>query len=299
MGDFFTVGEHYANRLGEYEVMEVATPVLKIKYTETGRVQEVEEELQERIVRNLQREIALANAEPEERKAPTKSTRTRRKRAKFEGFNRGDFDGDISGTSWRAKTGLGGLLAQNLTDKTGEALDSWAPNRQTACFITSPEEASSEFQSDSAQFFVLTAPSGLTYGLSIHRPADAAEGSTAWDRLLTTLGEEDTVAAQLNDLLTSGNVELSWYGEAWGEAERETVRGDDDGLQLDRGTVTESDSIDAVLERLNEAPQDQALILTVEAGMAVDDAIAAGPGLADTITDLLEQLMGLYQACKG
>ena len=300
MGEYFKVGEAYANRIGEYEVVEVRTPALVIRYKATGRLQEVEELLQERIVRNLLREVELANQPPEERKVVAKPQRQRRKRAKFEGFAAADFQGNVSGTSWRSKTGLGGVLAQALIDRSAELFDSWAPNRQTACYITSPEEASQEYLGDSAQFFVLAGGAGLTYGLSIHRPADAAEGSTAWDRLLTALSEDDPTAGQLNDLLLSGHVELSWYGETWGATERETVRsGEEEGLMLDRGSVTETDSIEAVIERLNEAPSDQGLILTVESSLAADDAVAAGPGIADTIAELFEQLLGIYRACRG
>jgi len=299
MGDFFQVGEHYQNRIGEYEVVEVNTPSLVIKYAETGRLQTVEEELQERIVRNLRREIELANKPEEERKPAAKKRPSRSKRAKFEGFEMGDFDGSVKGTSWRSKTGLGGYLAQGLTDRTGEAFDSWAPNRQTACYIGSPDDASAESLGDSAQYFVKTGPSGLTYGLSVHRPADAAEGATAWDRLVGSLTDDDTLASQLTDLLTSGVVALSWYGESWGDAEKETVRGDDEGLTLDRGSVTESDTLEAVLARLNEVPQDQPLILTIESELSTQEGISGGAGLADTILDQLEQLIGLYRACRG
>ncbi len=299
MGDYFQVGTHYQNRIGEYEVVEVNTPTLVIKYVETGRLQTVEEELQERIVRNLERETALANKPEEERKPAAKKRPTRSKRAKFEGFVVGDFDGAVKGTSWRSKTGLGGYLAQGLMDRGGEAFDSWAPNRQTACYIGSPEEASAEALGDSAQFFVRTGPGGLTYGLSVHRPADAAEGATAWDRLVGSLTDDETIASQLTDLLTSGVVALSWYGESWADTDKETVRGDDGGLTLDRGSVTETDTLEAILERLNEVPQDQPLILTVECELSAQESIAGGAGLGDTILDQLEQLIGLYRACRG
>ncbi len=299
MGDFFKTGETYANRLGEYEVVEVKTPTLVIRYTDTGRLQEVEEELQERIVRNLRREQEIASQPPEERRTAAKPVRQRRRRAKFDGFTVQDFHGNVSGTTWRSRTGLGGVLAQTLGDRTGEAFESWAPNKQTVCYVTSPEEASQEFLGDSVQFYVKTSATSLAYGLSIHRPAEAAEGSTAWDRLLTVLGEDEATATLLTDLLVGEQVELSWSGVTWSEAEKETVRGDDDGLRLDRGSTTENDTVEALLERLNEASADEGLILTVESAIAIDDAVAAGPGVLDSICDLLEQLIGLYRACKG
>ncbi len=299
MGDFFVVGERYENRIGEYEVVEVNTPSVVIRYLETGRLQTVEEELQERIVRNLRRERELADQPPEERRSAPKAQRQRKKKAKFDGFVADDFSDGSGGSNWRTKAGLGGVLADLLTGRTGESLDSWAPSRQPVCYLTAPEETSSEFLADSAQFFVEASHDGLSYGLRLHRPADASEGATAWDRLLTALSEDDPVAVSLRDLLASGVAELSWYGEAWGAAEKETVRADDDGLLLERGTVTESDSVEAVIERLNEAPQDQGLILTVESSMSVHDAMSAGPGIADTIADLLDPLVALYRACRG
>lgn len=299
MADFFTVGESYENRLGTYEVVERKTPMLVIRYHATGRMQEVEEELQERIVRNLMRERELALRPAEERRPPAKATRQRRKRAKFDGFVSADFEGKIAGTSWRAKTGLGGVLAEALTDATGEPFDSWAPNRQTAVYITHPEECGPQFASDSAQFFVLTSDVGLSFGLSIQRPAEAAEGATAWDRLLSTLTDDEEVAARLSDLLTDGVVELSWYGQTWGVSERETVRGAEDGLISDRGAVVESDTFEDIIERLNEAPQDENLILTIDSSMSQDDAIKAGAAIADTVAALFESLMFLYRACTA
>lgn len=299
MPEFFKVGESYENRLGTYEVTERKTPLLVIRYHETGRLQEVEEELQERIVRNLMRERELALRPAEERRPATKAARPRRKRAKFEGFAHADFEGKIAGTSWRAKTGLGGVIAEALTDTSGEPFDSWAPNRQTAVYITNPDECGAQFLADSAQFFILTSEVGLSYGLSIQRPAEAAEGATAWDRLLSTLTDDEEVSARLSDLLTDGTVELSWYGQTWGMSERETVRGAEDGLISDRGAVVESDTFEDIIERLNEAPQDENLILTIDSSMSQDDAVKAGASIADTVVALFEALIFLYRACTA
>jgi hypothetical protein len=299
MGTFFVAGERYRNRIGEYEVIEIKTPVLTIRYVETGRLQEVEEELQERIVRNLLREVELANRPAEAKRAAERPSRARGRKAKFDGFTAEDFLDKIAGTNWRAKTGLGGLIAECLADHTGDEFTSWAPNRQTAVYVTLPELAGAEHLSDSAQFFVATSGAGVSYGLLVKRPADVGEGVSAWDRLLSSLSDDETLAAVLNDLLTSGSAELSWYGDAWGPAEKETVRGDDAGLTFDRGNATEMDSIEGLIERLQEAPQDQSVTLTVESGLSIDDAIAAGAGTSDTILDLMRLLVGLFRACTG
>ena len=68
------------------EVIEVKTPMLQIRYVENGRLQEVEEELQERIVRNLLREIEIANKPPEAKRVAERPKTARRKRAKYDGF---------------------------------------------------------------------------------------------------------------------------------------------------------------------------------------------------------------------
>ena len=299
MGDFFKAGETYENRIGEYQVVEVKTPLIQIRYTATGRLQEVEEELQERIVRNVRRERDLANRPEEERKPASKAARARRKRAKFDGFTPDDFLGKIAGTSWRAKTGLGGVLAEHLIEATGEPFDSWAPNRQTAVYIANPDDCGPQSLTDSAQFFAHASEAGLSFGLSIQRPAEAAEGATAWDRLLTTLSDDEDLASRVSELISDGTVELSWYGETWGASERETVRGADDGLISDRGAVTESDTIEELLERLNEAPMDENLILTIDNSMSQDDAIKAGASIGETIGSLFEQLAFLYRACTA
>lgn len=300
MGEFFTAGEHYENRLGEYEVLEVKTPMLLIRYAATGRLQEVEQELQERIVRNLRREQAIASKAVEERNKPVEAKGpARRKRARFPGFADTDFAGKIQGTSWRSKTGLGGVVAEQLTDVTGDTFDSWAPNRQTAVYIASPDLCGAEHLHDSAQYFIMTTPTDVTYGLMVQRPADSVEGATAWDRLIGALSDDEVSAAKLEDLLTNGNAELTWCVENWGPNERETVRGDVGGLTIDRGAVSESGSLEGLVERLNEAPQDQNLVLTIEAGLSAGDAITAGGGIAETVSEFMVQLIGLYRACSG
>ncbi|MCC7493757.1 MAG: hypothetical protein IT204_15485 [Fimbriimonadaceae bacterium] len=300
MGGFFEVGSNYANRLGEYEVVEVATPRLKIRYVANGRLQDVDEELQERIVRNLRRELERAASAPEERAAAAaKTARPKRKRTHFEGFNATDFQGSGAGSGWRTKTSLGGWLAQSLADTAAGEFDSWAADRMIGCYVTSPAEAAAKSHHDSAQFFVTTSPEGLVYGLEVHRPADAAEGTTAWDRFISALSDDEHTAATLQDLLTSEKAELTWYSETFGRSERQRVRGEEDGLLLDRGAVTESDSFDAVIERLNEAPTDQPLVLTIEGSMSPQEAISAGTTAAQTILDLFGRLITLYEACKG
>ena len=99
MGDFFKVGERYQNRIGEYEVIEVKTPTLQIRYVANGRLQEVEEELQERIVRNLLREIEIANKPPEAKRVAERPKAPRRKRSKYEGFVAEDFLDKTTGCS--------------------------------------------------------------------------------------------------------------------------------------------------------------------------------------------------------
>lgn len=299
MGEFFVVGQRYSNRIGEYEVVELKAPLLQIRYTENGRLQDVEIELQERIVKNLQRELEFANRPAEVKRAAERPARPRRKRAKFDGFVREDFGDKAAGSNWRAKTGLGGLLADTLAERSGDDFDSWAPTRQAIVYIAPPDLCGAEHLSDSAEFFVATSGDECTYGLLVKRPADVAEGVSAWDRLLSALSDDETLAAGLNDLLTNGSAQLSWFGDIRGSSDKETVRGDDSGLTFDRGNATEMDNIEGLIERLQEAPQDQGVTLSIDSALPTADALAAGAGVSDTILDLMVQLIGLYRACTG
>lgn len=298
MGGFFKAGERYQNRFGEYDVLEVRTPLLLIRYVENGRVQEVEEDLQERIVRNLRREVELANRPPEERKKPKRASRARRKKAKFEGFAAADFQGKIAGTSWRAKTGLGGVMSDGLSALAGDNFDSWVPNRQTAVYVAKPEECSAKFFAETAQFFAQTSRDGLTFGLAVHRPADG-DGTTAWDRLMAALAEDDSSAEELRAVLVDQDAELNWYAEASGETGAETIRAQDGELFADKGAVTETDTMDDLIERLKDAPEDQSLTLRIERSLTPPEAIAAGPEIGESVVGFMQRLLGLYRACSG
>ncbi|MBI2301604.1 MAG: hypothetical protein HYU66_22100, partial [Armatimonadetes bacterium] len=132
----------------------------------------------------------------------------------------------------------------------------------------------------------------------VKRPAESDE-TTAWDHLVSALGEDENLAEALDDLLRSDEVSLSWFGETKGAAGAETIRAQEDGLAMDRGAVTESDSIEGLLARLEDAPDDQNLTLSIENSLTVGEAIAAAGDINDTVVDLFEKLIGLYRACAG
>lgn len=299
MGDFFKVGETYENRLGEYEVVEVKTPELVIRYLAKGRVATVEEALQERIVRNLRREREAAEAPAEQTRAARVRTPKRRK-IRFDGFQAGDFNPESgASTNWRTKAGLAGWLAESLTDNLGLEVASWAPPRQPTGYLTQPDLATKEREADSAYYFMTCGPDGLTYGLRVRRPADNPEGASALDRLLGALSDDEQLTSSLEALLLGGTLELTWYSEVAGPEARERVRGDGSSLIVQHGTVTDADTSEALLERLQRAPADQGIWLTVETGLDAQDALDVGQPLAETILETMTALGPFFAACVG
>lgn len=299
MGDFFKVGETYENRLGEYEVVEVKTPELVIRYLAKGRTATVEEALQERIVRNLRREREAAAAPPELTRA-ARARAPRRRKVRFQGFQAGDFNPEIEGTTnWRTKAGLAGWLAESLTDHLGLDVASWAPGRQRTGYLTQPDLATKEREADSAYYFMTCALDGLTYGLRVRRPADNPEGASSLDRLLGALSDDEQLTSTLEALLLAGTLELTWYSEVAGPEARERVRGDGNSLIVQHGTVTDADTPEALLERLQRAPADQGLWLTIETGLDAQDALDAGQPLAQTILETMIALGPFFAACVG
>ena len=97
---------------GAYKVLAISPPKMVIEY-ESGEQATVNIAIQERIWQRIQDERIIAQHEFE------RKTAINRPKINFRGLTEGDFKENVAGTNWRSREGLGGLVAQQLTDLTG------------------------------------------------------------------------------------------------------------------------------------------------------------------------------------
>jgi len=160
----FTVGQVNRNRDGEYTVVEIDGPKMVIWYA-GGRLLDTTVATQARIWQNMQYELPIAEEAPRGRIAP--KGQPPRERAGFSGLQESDFQHGTAGTSWRARTSLGGLLAQRLSSEAGRRFQSYAIYRRAEVHIAQPERRHDEsgLKLRDAKFVFQLDPEGARFGL--------------------------------------------------------------------------------------------------------------------------------------
>lgn len=120
----FRVGERYRNRIGEYTVIELTESKMVTRFDD-GREFTADIGIQARIWQNLLDDSRLGAPAHGPDMQFTASTDPESRGRDFHGLQETDFRGDILGTSWRARSSLGGLLAQSMSDATGREFESY------------------------------------------------------------------------------------------------------------------------------------------------------------------------------
>ena len=165
----FHAGGRYRNRTGEYEVVKLEDPQMVIRYAD-GHEITTTIEMQARIWHRLQEEESLG-IDPRDAlvQFPTATNPESRGRD-FHGLQETDFTGEILGTSWRARSSLGGLLAQAMSDATGRQFEPYPIYPYPEVHIAQPEyyrepHGKGSPRAQSSRFFLLLGGWGATFGL--------------------------------------------------------------------------------------------------------------------------------------
>jgi hypothetical protein len=169
----FKIGETYRNELGEYEVVSINDPNMVIRYSDGGE-REAEIAFQHRIWERIQDEEEVKR-EAELRKIKSKTKRrssTAKHGTAFHGLEEGDFQTSITGTSWRARSGLGGLLALRLSTLSGRDFESRAVARQPRVFVTIPDPDTPEATVRKAKFMCGMDETGSYHGIYVEKSPD-------------------------------------------------------------------------------------------------------------------------------
>ncbi len=293
----FVVGKRYRNRDGEYEVLRIDGPAMEIRYTD-GRTILATVETQAIILTNMRAESTALQAPARPGQGRSRH-RSAPKGIRFDGLAEGDFQRGTAGTTWRARTGLGGLLAQRLSAEVGQEFQSYAIYRRAEVHIARPEcyhNTQRRGWRDCKFVFILD-DDGARYGLYIEKNDGPMDETWHWPRLLAALGRDK--ALQDKTLAAMHRLGLAWEVYAWPKppwtAKAVASAG---GLAWQR----EADEVELIgwpefVERLAQIEAWCDLCLFARLGKA--EAIAAGAGVAGRAVAVYRELLPLYGAAVG
>jgi hypothetical protein len=301
----FEVGKMYRNRRGEYSVVAIQEPLMLIRYSD-GTTLRTRVDLLARIWANIQFEAAAEREE--ERLAASREVRRRgggARRAviqgrKAEALREADFQAGVSGTTWRARTHLGGLLAQGLSLATPYEFQSYAVYRQAWAQVALPDHYDVKYKRRQAKFVFGLDAGQVTYGFYIERNDGPMDEGWHWPRMVRILEVDGALQAELQVAMRMQALEWRMVAHARSEP-LAVVTATVDALQWAR-------SVDDVPEPLSWAEFAAWLgaldpeiwwNLWLVTGLPKADALDAGLAIADSAVAVFRALLPLYEASAG
>ncbi len=288
----FEVGGKYRNRHGEYEVINLEGPKMVIRYS-NGNSLETTVELQARIWWNIQAEQNMKS--PTHKPGPRPPRRQRG--LKFQCLQDRDFQKGVAGTSWRARTSLGGLLAQRMSDTTQYFFQSHAIYRRAEVHIVQPTHYDTKTKLRKAKFVLELDSECARYGFYIEKNDGPMDDTWHWLDFLASLDSDPELCRTVET--TMRKLGLRWEICVWDEGGLMAQMGaSPDGLiwkQKDRDEPEEV-SWSGFVKRLRDIETEKWCDLYLCADIAKDEAIAAGIHLVDTVTEVYRALLPLYEA---
>jgi hypothetical protein len=292
----FKIGGTYRNRRGEYEVISIDGPKMVILYSHGGML-ETTVELQARIWQNIQAE--------ESRESSARRPSSRRRRAKraakeelgFDGLQDDDFKKGVAGTSWRARTGFGGALAQRMSDATGGVFQSYAVRGRAEVHIARPARYEAKTRSQHARFAFRLDAEGATYGFAIEKNDGRMDDTWDWPRFLDALSGDPKLRQGVESAMRG--LGLRWamtVGAGGGVTAHVQALATGLTWEWEETGVSEEIRWPAFIERLRDIDTKESCDLYLWTSTAKSDAIATGTKLVDTATQVYRALLPLYEA---
>ncbi len=301
MENKFKVGGTYCNRSGQYEVVELDEPYMVIRYQD-GRQIETTTTLQGRIRGNMQaeqqrrQEVLRASAR---RKVGTARTGALSRGAKFTGLLPGDFQRGMTGTTWRARPYLGGLLAERLSAATQRAFLSYAIYRRAEVHIVLPERyhnTQKDRARDAKLVFELDV-TGARYGFYIEKNNGPMDGAWHWLNMLAALGSDEALQQATSKAMRRQRLQWEVYIAPTLEATALVAAGEG-GLEWRGQGNDEAESLSwpQFAERLSAIDADAWCNLYLCARMTKEEGLAASAGIAGPVVEAYRALLPLYDA---
>ena len=287
MNHSFKIGETYENMNGPYTVLSVSPPKMTIRY-EDGTQSVVDIVIQERIWNRIQDELDFARQEYERR------TKINRPHIDFSGLTEDDFKDNVTGTKWRRKGGLAGLVSRQLSDLSTMKFTSTTISRLPQFFVH-PPHLSMLHKTERVKlpkFAVRLSPEKLLYGFYIEKSDKEMDREWYWPRFLDLMSE-----VRWQDYLTRTLVEREMK---WILRFEENITNSEGDLLSDE-IVISSFSKDSQFPTfsdfviyLQNLPEDKWCNLYIAKTMDKQEAIDLQTRVSGAISQTLNALLPLY-----
>lgn len=295
----FKIGEKYRNRHGEYEVVSIDRPKMVIRYSD-GQIVKTTVQMQQRIRRNIQLDeiapkVALGSRGRSRKKPPSD-----RRGRQFEGLQSNDFQAAVTGTSWRARTSLGGLLARTMSEATKYRFQSYAICARPEAHVVQPAHYHESTRWQEAKFLLKLDSEHARYGFHIERSDEPMDDTWDWQRFTASLGGDE--ALQRSVWSAMNELDLHWDVYFEGETLLAAhVMPADGGLRWEPTGEGDSETMSwpDFATKLTDFQPGSWCDLYLCKYIAKDEAIATGVGLADEVRRIYEALLPLYRASVG
>lgn len=292
----FQVGGKYRNRDGEYEVIRLDDRKMEIQYT-SGRVLETDVELQARIWHNIQTEESL-KASVENSGSTSRRRRRKAQRGRgFQGLKDHDFQKGVAGTSWRARTGLGGLLAQRLSDTTPHFFQSYAIYRRAEVHIARPECYDPQDKLRQAKFILSLDSEEASYGFYIEKNEGPMDDTWHWPNFMEAFESNPTLRQEVESAMRK--LELHWKLYVWADGGLVTqVKASPTRLMWVQKEKEEWEETQwpVFIKRLQEIEAEKWCDLFLTTSTAKEQVLAVGIQFVDTVAEVYRALLPLYEA---
>ncbi len=286
----FKVGETYRNNLGEYEVINIDEPDMTIKL-EDGRTIETTVKLQARIWKRIKWE------KRHKKQLKRAKRQGRRRKSKFKGLTDQDFQSGVKGTSWRARTSLGGLMSDKLSEKTPYDFQSYAVYGRPENHLVIPDYYDKSDRWKSAKFVLDLNAERARYGFYIEKKASPEE-IWDWTRLVEALGSDEDLQDDTEETMRQMNLHWELYaGEEGEQFIGQAEVAEEEGLEWESADgEIEALTWETFGDLLQELDPDRWYHLYLGASMQKDEAIEQARRIAELTTDIYRMLLPLYEA---
>lgn len=209
----------------------------------------------------------------------------------FTGLVASDFKMNVTGTHWRAKSGLGGLLAQALSDRSGRTFLHHAVYRRPEVLFGEPPRFDRQNQGEMnlrvAKFFIYLDSEVASYGFYVEKPHYLMTPEWEWPAFVQAMAD-DALVSEVDAAMREHN--LRWR----------IVESDGETQAIHQQiTISTANPLDrSSLSGLTDAGERTYWYdLFLKAQMPREEAVAAGVGIVEPITDVYMALLPLYNAC--
>lgn len=279
----FKVGDRYENRKGPYEVIAVHGDDMTIRW-DSGEEIRTDMKGQAKVLRNMQRELE---------EEPRKYRRTPGWYGDaFVGLKEKDFDQDVTGTCWRSRESLGGLVAKNiLSDDL--SFNSWAIYGSPIIHWADVQRYSRRETPYQAKLVGRMWKGDFWAGFVVERSENPVDSRQDWNAFLSWLENNED---NLKQIVEENNMQICDPYRTWEGSLTGTIRASDGAWLYRRSEREEPEPLNSLHGLLASLSNDTWVDLFVIKIFKQSHALSRGRNIGTEIGEVLTKLVDVYKA---